>query len=63
MDSNGPLTQMMLENSELIGDAIETYGAEAVSAFFVNVGTSMAALYEVTEIDGEKEIPVINEGA
>jgi hypothetical protein len=58
----GPLAQLMLDNGEIIGNAIEEYGPSAVAEFFVNVGTSMAALYESAEVDGDKEIPVVTEG-
>jgi hypothetical protein len=58
----GPLAQMMIDNGSVIESAIEEYGPSAVAEFFVNVGTSMAALYETADVDGDKEIPVINEG-
>jgi hypothetical protein len=58
-DEIGPLAQMMLDNSELVGNAIEVYGASAVSEFFVNVGTSMAALFETADLDGDKPVPLI----
>lgn len=57
----GPLAKMMLDNSDVIGDAIENFGPSAVSEFFVNVGTSIAALYEEAEVDGSKPIPVLKE--
>lgn len=44
----GPLAQMMTENGDTIERAIEEHGASAVAEFFVNVGTGIAMLYDIT---------------
>jgi Mlc titration factor MtfA (ptsG expression regulator) len=51
----------MLDNTELVGAAIDAYGASAVAEFFINVGTSIAALYEETPMDANA-VTAIQEG-
>lgn len=45
----GPLSQMMIDNSDLIDAAIEAYGPSGVAEFFVNVGTGIAQAYAATD--------------
>lgn len=46
----GPLSEMMIANGEMIELVIEKFGPSAVSEFFINVGTGIAAMYETSDI-------------
>lgn len=52
-DPTGPLSQLMIDNADTIDKAVETYGPSAVAEFFVNVGTGIAAAYELGNITDE----------
>lgn len=57
----GPLSQMMIDNADLIDAAIEAYGPSGVAEFFVNVGTGIAMAYKETTADPET-VAAIPEG-
>lgn len=49
-----PLSDMLVANGKLIDYCIESYGASVVAEFFVNVGTSMAVVYDLHADDSGK---------
>lgn len=54
----GPLAKLMIDHANVIDEAIENYGASAVAEFFVNVGTGIAAAYDLGRINEEiKALP------
>lgn len=52
-DDTSPLAKLMIDNAQIIENAIETYGPSVVAEFFINVGTSMAAAYELGNLTDE----------
>jgi hypothetical protein len=57
----GPLSQMMIDNGDIIDAAIEAYGPSGVAEFFVNVGTGIAQAYSATTADPDA-VTAIQEG-
>lgn len=47
----GPLSQMMMDNGEMIQQVIDSAGASAVAEFFINAGAAIAAAFDVTELN------------
>lgn len=57
----GPLAKMMTDNGEIIETAIEEHGASAVAEFFVNVGTGIAMVYDITNAAPDNVSPIQEE--
>lgn len=47
----GPLSQMMMDNGDMIQQVIDTAGPSAVAEFFINAGAAIAAAFDVTELN------------
>lgn len=47
----GPLAKMMVDNGEIIQQAIDEMGPSAVAEFFINAGTGIAAAFDVTDLN------------
>lgn len=47
----GPLSQMMMDNGDMIQSVIDSAGASAVAEFFINAGAAIAAAFDVTELN------------
>lgn len=47
----GPLSQMMVDNGEMIQQVIDSAGPSAVAEFFINAGAAIAAAFDVTELN------------
>lgn len=47
----GPLSQMMMDNGDMIQEMIDKVGPSAVAEFFINAGAAIAAAFDVTELN------------
>jgi hypothetical protein len=47
----GPLSQMMMDNGDMIQEMIDTIGPAAVAEFFINAGAGIAAAFDVTDLN------------
>jgi hypothetical protein len=50
------ISQMLIDNAQMIEEEIERLGASAVSEFFISVGTSLAVAYDIHE---EQQSPAV----
>lgn len=49
-EDQSPLSQMMIDNADMIQEVIDTVGVSAVAEFFINTGTAIAAMYQLSDM-------------